>query len=388
MNNSDKIKAAFDSVVPDEALVDSVLKNDIKVKRRGTAPKKLISVLAACAAVMTIGVTSYSLIDFHAVFGDYVQVDDDLAHSLVGTLSNVSYKVSDDAYCINVIGATGSKKSLIVVAEISRKDGTPVIDHFENVSENKHLANKTFNFEIIGAPSSGGGYDSYLNDKGNIELMLDLSGSDNISGKLVTMEGVNFYPLDKYYTMIQEKQVNVSSSADYVSRETGEPVTVDESGVMGIPLEWELRFRYHASDKAMSSKKSTDTSEPFVLYEYVIDPEAPDGEGEETETECKLISLEINATGGNIVYEFPTAEFDSMRAYHYRNNEIYLIYSDGSRVRMHKSGHSGQPAEDPNYFHIDANLDFVSEDDGEKKQFVNIDDACALEINGVVYELE
>lgn len=370
MNNSDKIKAAFDSVVPDEALVDSVLKNDIKVKRRGTAPKKLISVLAACAAVMTIGVTSYSLIDFHAVFGDYVQVDSELATSLAGTVSNVSYKVSDDAYCINVIGATGSKKSLIVVAEISRKDGTPVIDHFENVSENKYLANKTFNFEIIGAPSSGGGYDSYLNDKGNIELMLDLSGSDNISGKLVTMEGVNFYPLDKYYT------------------ETGEPVTGDESGVMGIPLEWELRFRYHASDKAMSSKKSTDTSEPFVIYEYVIDPEAPDGEGEETETECKLISLEINATGGNIVYEFPTAEFDSMRAYHYVNNEIYLIYSDGSRVRMHKSGHGGQPAEDPNYYHIDANLEFFSETDGEKKQFVNIDDACALEINGVVYELE
>ena len=69
---------------------------------------------------------------------NYVHVaDSELADSLMGAVHNFRYKVSDDDYAIRINGVSGDSSNMMLIAEIYRKDGTPVTDYLKNFPEDE-----------------------------------------------------------------------------------------------------------------------------------------------------------------------------------------------------------------------------------------------------------
>lgn len=108
--NEDIFKKAFENVKPSEELVNSVLDVQnvpaVQKKPRRFSCKRILGTAAAVCGVLVCGVTAAGaagLIDFEAVFGNRVSVSDsELASSLVGTVNNFKYKVSDKDYKIDI----------------------------------------------------------------------------------------------------------------------------------------------------------------------------------------------------------------------------------------------------------------------------------------------
>lgn len=403
MNNHDKIKSAFEDITPSEELV-SLVRNMKKPSRKIAASPavRFTAMAASLFVVMGLGAAVSGMIDidFNTVFGGYVRVDDStLANSLMGQVSSVSYKVSDDDYKITVTGVTGSKNTLLAIAEISRVDGSPVVDSFINKPESSWLNTFSQKFEISGHyGSAGGSYGAFVTENGNIGISLDISSELPLSGKTITMEGINFYPGELYRDFLDKNQISRHITKDYCGyvhwNNGNEPVDINDESVMGLPLEWKISFKYTASDKALTAKKCVSPADKTVLYldvsrlKDVSGTMYNDGKLTEIENICTVEEIEVSAADIIFSFSYPLNDYEFNDVYSVTNsekNEAYLICADGSHIPLKFAGYSGRVSDGLSH----RQMHFSCMDDTDViRQFIDADNVTGFYFNGVVYELE
>lgn len=408
--NENIIKKAFENVKPSEELVDCVLDFQNapvvpkKTRRRGFSGKRVFGTAAAVFAVLVCGVTAAAatgLIDFEAVFGNYIVVkNSELADSLVGTVKNFKYKVSDDDYKIEIKGVTGSDKKVIVIAEILRVDGEPVVDHFANpLSSDERYLQFLWGDEDVFMTGYRGSGDCYINEAGNIELHYDFEADKSkLSGKKITVEGENFYPNRAYWDFKHENKVeyikwNTYNFSGYAQVDekggiTGEhivPAEVDDSGVIALDLEWEFSFKYTPSNKSTEVKSLSSPEESFTLKQTVYNIHDT-SDIFDCETTAVPTYIEAGSTGGSIDFKYEMTQYDNTLDYavKFNNNELYIILKDGKRVRGSFGGSSARPI--GSVYECSYSINYW--DENGREAFIEVEDITAISINGTVYELK
>ena len=413
--NDETIKKAFENIVPGEELVEKVLSFEsqtaaVSAKRR-LRRKYLGAAAAVCAAVVCCvgGSAATGIIDFNNVFGDWIRVDNsELADTLAGSAKNFKYRVSDEAYQIKPKGVTGTDKSIIAIAEISRVDGEPVVDHFANPTDEKHLDNLWYDKDILhDFGGSGGGWCCYVNDEGNIEIYNDFDNEYSINGKTVSVKGENFYPQRAYWDFRTENKTGYfrwQDFAGYVDATDGHygsdnyvPVDIDDSGVMALDLVWEFSFKYEVSENALKTVSNT-SSEGFPYYQDVYKLEEKDGSYTSDESSLIVaenmvqnVHIEIGAIGGTLEFEYPMNEYETAYnadplAYSIvksKHNDFYLIMKDGSTMPVWIGGGSG--SNEDGLYKCSMNVYYGSS--MGMREGVDVDNVVSISLGGVVYEL-
>lgn len=420
--NKDIFKKAFENVKPSEELVDSVLQPQtvpVKTKHQSFSIKRVFCAVAAVCAVCACGITAAAVtgvINFKELFAYYFTAeDDDFANSLVGTVKDLSYKVSDEDYQITVKGITGTEEGLFVVAEISRVDGEPAADYFANPMylspENKNYVTPSWIERSADGDFLPAQYDSYVNGEKNIELCISLPPSQFETSESVTVRGENFYPSYKYWDFMKENNVmyvryqepkfsgyvecdwgsdNGVSNADFT------PVDFDDSSIIALDLDWEFTFTPVPSKQAKKTKSVKKFDKDFVYLENVYDKNNYDPNNVIAEYERVLTptSIEVKALGTYIDFTFPmpNGEYDDYDKYVISsdnlNNKVSLIFKDGSTMTANVTewgfgindsgtGYSG---------HMTITYrDFSVEN--TKAAAIDVKDVKAISLNGTVYEL-
>lgn len=424
--NKDVFKKAFENVKPSEELVNSVL--DIpnvsavpkKTRRRSFFRKYRRAAVIAFCGLMVCGCTAAAtnVINFKELFGGrFFAGDNEFADSLVGTVKDFSYKVSDEDYKISVKGITGNDSGYFAVAEISRVDGEPVADHFANPMEilpetenYKNYLNLSWTEQDFGDLRVLAGVDAYVNSEKNIEMYISLPPTSFQSSDKVIIRGEDFFPSYKYWDFMEKNNVvyvryQEPEFSGYVYHKWGEesgsssvdfvPVDFDDSSIIALDLEWEISFTPVASKNADKGKKAKKYDEDFV---YLLDVyERGDFENIIAEYEWVItpVSIDVTPLGTDIEYTFPKfqgeyADFDKYNLSETNlNNEIFLILKDGSTVKswVGRNGFSINDS-DTGYngtMHI-VYRDFTVEN--SKEAVINVKDVKAISINGTVYDLK
>lgn len=368
-DNSAIIRTAFEKYSPSEELTERVKeKRFVRRKRRISLKRAVIIPAAACIALLFTVTAAAELFGFDEILGKYIRIDDsELAQSLIGTVSDVKYTISDDDYKIEVMGVTGSHDSMFAAVKLSRKDGTPVTEHFvtdsteytDNISWLRHEWNI---HAYLGG--FGGTYGSYIDEYGDIIYTMDISG-DNISGKKIGITCGRLVLHRESFELKNENNVYYGMNHKkwgYFERGTNEPVDLDDSSVLCLPIEWSVSFRYTASDNALAVRYADTSSQDKDDY---------------TVTEVKVSSsgVRISVTGGESVEE---------TTFGY-SKEAYMIMQDGSAIPLYCSGGSGQP--DGEYWQQSMDFDYY-EDGYDIKKYIDISQAKAVYFDGVTYELQ
>ena len=410
MNNRETVKKAFENIYPSEKLVHDVLAvNPDYARPKGRiSVKRVVTIVFAACVVLICGVTAAAvtgLIDFNAVFGNYITVEDtELANSLIGTVSNFKYKVSDNDYKIAIKGAMGTDGEIAAIAEISRKDGTPVVSHFINPFEDSDAEQgldnlwSSVNIEDFGF---SGGYGSYVNEDGNIEIFTQFEGARDSKDKKITVKGENFYPRDDYWDFCKQQGVYYMRHGDIFNGYVQEastydniiPTDVDDSSVLSLDLEWEFSFVFKASEKSNEIKSLNDPENNFLYRQKVYKMQMEeDGShfsiGDEFVYERTAIPsyIEVGSTGGRIDFVYEATEYDDFSPdSNYSlikfNNELYIILKDGSRMNAKFGGGTSKPTGDI----LDCSYSINYLDENGEKTYVDVDNITAISINGTVY---
>lgn len=406
--NRDIFKRAFENVKPPEELVKSVLEFQnapaVSKKTKRFYHKPSIGAVIAACVVFVIGLTAAAaeFIDFNAVFGEYITVEDiDLANSMVGTVSKFKYKVSDKDYKIAIKGAMGTDGEVAAIAEISRKDGTSVVSHFLNPFEEADIEQGLDNlWSSVSIKDFGfsGGYGSYVNDDGNIEVFIQFSGERDKKDKIITAKGENFYLRDDYAAFCKQQGVYYMDREDiykgYVDRDSNYdniiPAEVDDSSVLMLDLKWEFSFTFKASEKSNTVKSLRDPEDNFI-YRQLLQYRQNDSASGETVLE-RIASpsyIEADSTGCKIDFEYEATEYDdfspdSKYSLSLFNNELYIILKDGSRINAEFSSGFNKPTGD--ILMCSWNISYL--DENGEKTYVDIDNISAISINGTVYTVK
>lgn len=416
--NKDVFKKAFENVKPSEELVNSVLEFQNapavpkKTKRRSFSGKRIFGTAVAVFAFLICGISvaaAAGLIDFEAVFGDYIVVkNSELANSLVGKVKNFKYKVSDSDYKIEIKGVTGTDRSMLGVAEISRVDGTPVIDHFINSTDERVLAAFWDHMDFDGS----GAYGSVVNDEGNIEFHFEISNDSGLIGKKLKATGKNFYPYEAYYNFKTDNNISYMEYRDfsgyvqtpengYVDHHDFVPADIDDSGIIALELEWEFSFIYKPSEAALKTKTLLDPEEDFVIYEISTEfIRQEDGSGHadpdsrvDLETTANCTHIEVGPMNGRIKFEYEITEyhkqsFDDDRSTNFDDdkNVLFLITADGGTIPVEFGAGTGSGGGKGKIFKWDYTLVYPGEND--KKEIIETENVTAISINGTVYELK
>ncbi len=417
MTNHELIKNSFEEISPSEELLEKTLSQSTKRARKNIHAKRVLTAAFAACAVLVLGVTAAAAggyIDFDAVFGDYIKVpNSELAASMTGSVSDLRYKVSDKNYKFTVKGAVGDERNAMVILELSRTDGTPVTEHFNFDTDEKFLSSRHNNFEIRTAFEDLGvscGYGYRINEEGNIEIHIEGNSSESINGKIFKAYGENFYPGEQYFTMLNEENIyyglNDGKWAYYYIK-TDTPADFDDSSLRLLDLEWEVSFRYTASQDSIKTLTCKDLSQEFIYYQNIREMIGKEDSGDgttiyysspdllaTTENKAKAELIEIGAVNGRIAFnykhnEYEIIETESSRRYSIESsqkNEMYIIYKDGTHFPVTCSSYStSQSGSDENVY---MEVDFYYSTDDDLKTFIELDKAEAFYINGVIYKLE
>ena len=414
---SDQIKSAFAGVKPSQELMSRL--NDKNRKKRKIRYSS-IKIAAAAAAVFIIGgsaVYAASEMNFIDIFGNYVHVaDSELADSLMGAVHNFRYKVSDDDYAIRINGVSGDSSNMILIAEIYRKDGTPVTDYLKNFPEDEtdiYMPENHYVRSFSGASSS---WHSEINKDGNIQMYYEVSLSEStIKGKRFYAGGSDIYSFSLLNDFREKNNVYVwynpsEKKNEFKTYLSDEIVDISDEDVIVLRLDWNFSFRYNPSEKSESVKKCSDTDSSFELYNNIIffssDGKAGT-ESKETWFTCKPSNIAFTSVEGEMVYSFEDIFLSDndvsensnyiidpvFRADGENCNDIYIIKEDGNRIDLifgaNKDGVSG------NIRTVNTSIQYIeytgeSNDEHRKynQVFADVSEFSELYINGTVYKLE
>ena len=405
MNNSELIKNAFEDIAPSEELLEKVKSVHTVGNRSRLRLRKGIIIPAAICFAACLGVTAAAVtgnLDFDVLFGDRIKVaDSELAEELKGKVSNVKYSVSNDDYIVSVAGVTGGADNCYAVIKISRKDGTPVTEHFQNPADSDYegLVWLAESFDVknsLGLPadmSMGAGTDTSITENGNIIFTLELNNdfTKPISGKTIYAEGDTLVWWDKYNEICCETNSYYGKNkgeCDFFDKDTNKPVQTDISPAVALPLKWSLSFKYTASDKSLDVL-TCKAPEEKVIFRLKSPDEKGDkifeGGSERYEFECTVKLIEISPTGGRMNIEYSCNEeilFSGVETG--IENEMYLVRTDGSKIPVSFNGWSGKI--DSGTAEMSLRLAYMQPDDNIKN-YMDISEVCALSFNGTEYPL-
>lgn len=381
MNNRELIKNAFEEISPSQELVDKVKsfqsqKSCLRVRKGIIIPAA--AAFAACLSITAAAVTGN--IDFEHIFGDRIYVaDSELAAELAGSVKDVSYTVSDDAYKVSVAGVTGSSNRLYAVIEISRMDGTPVTEYLPTDDYADCCFWLSDSVKIKPAESWGGGIGTKINSDGNIIYTADIHADSPINGSVVTAEGDTLLLNNRYLEIKERENIYYGMQRGkwgFYSYETNEPQETDISSAVALPLKWSIKFRYIPSEKALSVLTCRSPKEKTVIYM-----------NSSAYNECSVKSIEVSSTGGKMEIEYcEKSDGDELSARPVNCNEVYLVMKDGSQIPVSINGYTGWFKN--GYEHKELNLEYKLEDNKYMIQYTDISDAESLSFNGVIYELK
>ncbi len=410
---TDRIKAAFPGGEPSDEFV-SKLEKAVKPRRKIRSFVPATAIVIAVLLFANLGVYAASEISFKDIVTDRVHVaNSELAESLIGSVRNFSFKVSDDDYAVRILGVTGSDKNIIGKAEIYRTDGEPVIDHFVKTSEDEKLySNLSIKDNALFSSSSSHMAGFEINEDGNIIVDWDLSTDHNLNGKIITMRGTNLYFASDVMKFEEENHMS-ASDYDGVIRfvNEGEKTVNDVSAndLAALTLEWSFSFKYGQSAFSMSRKRCTRFDENFRFINQVNvwrqdDNSSEDLEKFDIEITCVPKSMKFSNTGGTIKFTY-TDDYDyegyisgkynspnvhASRAFYLSlENKMYLLKSDGTQINiMLGSGHGGGDVGGT----MKMTFDFIYYDpeikEGSNRIYTDISDVVSVYINGVTYKLK
>ena len=405
MNES--FRKAFENIKPSDELVKRTLAAEALPQKKKTCRslnKRIFGAVFAVCAALVCGLTAAAaagIIDFKEIFGDNIIVENkntELANSLVGTVKNFRYKVSDEDYKIGIKGVTGTDKSIIALAELSRADGEPAANHFINPLPDDEIGLSGLWEELYVNDSSGFEYSIYLSDEGNIEFYIIAESEYVLNGETLTVKGENFYPSKKHTDFMIENNVwywdDKNGFSGYVSRNTKDlREDIDDSGIIALDMDWEFSFEYAASERALNTKSSFEPEKSFVYYQNV---HRTDGEGDESGfivhgNTANNVRIEIGALSGRIRFEhlpneFEKANLDNPATYGITcgKNEVFFIMADGTEIPS-KFGGGSESCYEGTLFVCDYELMYSVDD--IRKEVIEVDDIAAVSVNGTVYEL-
>lgn len=407
-----EVKKLFDEVTPiksDKEILYGVLgkakemestnsNNKIRIK------KPIIAVIAAAAAA-SLGVTGAAaagLINFDSLFGNRIKAEsNELGEALLCKAENFSYTVSDDNYEISLNGISGSATDIIANLEISRKDGTPVIDCF--VNEYNPEIGLHGHEECIISSYDKKNYDRFLgstskysiNDEGNIEIVYVIGDEDMsavpVSNETIKIFSAKIYPIEPYFDYVVEEKKAVYMFEDgeltYFENNTDNKIEVDTSSVHYLDLVWSAEFDYIPSEMALKTidKSYHSDSDKMEVKAYHYENDV------ETTQDAVIENIDIKLTSTfatftcDMVYEEPEngdIPFPDIE-------QIYLIRKDGTKTLMiMNSGHGPYDGG----FSISYRYCSYFKDNGDGSFFadyiaVDLNDVTGIEINGKLYEL-
>lgn len=417
---SKKIKSAFSAAVPSDELTDRLMKAAPRKTHRFSA-LKIIAASAAACAMIGVGVYAASEISYDDVFGNYVRVDDnELADSLMGTVTDFKYKVSDEDYAIRILGAAGDSHNMMLRAEIYRVDGEPVRDHFINLPDENCKGISTL-FDKHKTEFTNGGHGSYskeFTEEGNVLLTYRFSYDSNINGKKFNASGSDLYSDKPMWDFLSEYQIGTRGKNEKycIDIETGEEMEFADDDIIGIRLDWSFSLRFAPSDKADTKKVCTDTSQDFIFdYSQSIISWNEEGEGHQVDSlkktlQCSPSAIEFTSVGGRIEYEYSdTFDYNGYVQENYpdkkvtldsggiipgfSSNEMYLIRNDGSHIRVRSGGGSSSVSGDICSVIVDLEYEEPTGESNElgeiyEQIYTDISDVKAFYINGVTYDLK
>ncbi len=406
MNEHELIKNAFESIAPSEELIEKVKSGSFVSEKRFSGISKRIAVPVMICFALCLGITAAAAgnFDIYTLFGDMIKVaDSELAEELKGKISNVNYSVSDDDYKVSVIGATGDSGSLMAVIEISRKDGSPAADHFENAigsyDDEVYWLSDSTNIKSLTDITWSGGIGTAVSENGNILYAMDISASDSISGKTISAEGDTLMLYDEYTRLTRESNSYYGMNkgeCGFFDCDTHEPVEVDISSAVALPLTWSISFKYTASEKSLEVLTCKDPEEKTVFFgekRFTLFDEAgqisDETEPQQLEYECTVKSIELSPTGGKIDIEFFTEKNigirTNMTVSDSGENELFLVLNDGSHIPAAFNGYTGK--NDDGLYRMNIRIAYRNDEDFQK-YFIDISEVCALSFNGVEYPVE
>ena len=393
-----ELNNAMEKLSADRDIVSSAkIRAAAERPERKISAKRIFGTAAAVCAVLVCGISvaaATGLIDFEAVFGTQIIVNDsDLASSLMGTVKNFKYKVSDKDYKIEINGVTGDDKNVVVAAEISRKDGTPVADCFVNPvqPDEKQLLPLSQITKVSSLNCFGYSMDYRINETGNIDLSMQLYDVGGLNGRKMTFKGENFYPAGEYIKFEHQNEKDESVQTEHVKYNENAPVSDSSSAVtdlneiVALDLKWEFSFTYKQSEKSQQVKSLDAPEDSFTLNMNVHTFKPVE------DHICKVIAqpsyVEAGSTGGRIDFVYKDIGYVGNLTYVTNitgYNEVYVIMSDGERVKADFNGGYEKP--DGNI--CTCSYDLAYWDENDYKIFINADDIEAISINGTVYELQ
>lgn len=355
---------------------------------------------------------------------NYIHVaDSELADSLMGAVHNFRYKVSDDDYAIRINGVSGDSSNMMLIAEIYRKDGTPVTDYLKNFPEDETDIDMPENHYVRSFSGSSSSWHPEINKDGNIQMYYEVSLPEStIKGKRFYAGGSDIYSFSLLNDLREKNNVYVwynpsekkNEFKTYLSDEivdiSDEIVDISDEDVIGLRLDWNFSFIYNPSEKSESVKKCSDTDSSFELYNNIIFFSSDGKAGTESKEiwlTCKPSNIAFTSVEGEMVYSFediflsdndvsensnyitdPVFQTDGENC-----NDIYIIKEDGSRIDLIfgacKDDVSG------NIRTVNTSIQYIeytgeSNDEHRKynQVFADVSEFSELYINGTVYKLE
>lgn len=366
-DNSKLIIAAFEGFSPSEELVERVREKRFGRRKKNHIIKRAVIIpVAACLAVLFTVTAAAELFGFDEILGRYIRIDDsELAQSLIGTVSDVKYTVSDDDYKIQVMGVTGSYDSMFAAVKLSRKDGTPVTDHFLiDCPDDHNISWQRAQWDIKAYKGGfGGGGGSYIDEYGNIIYTMDING-DDLTGKKIEITCDRLVLLKESFELQNENNVYYGLNHrkwGYYKQETDEPVDFDDSSVLCLPIGWSVSFRYTASENALTVRYADISAQDNS--EYTI--------------------TELKATASGVRMSF-TSDQDNIREEY--GKKAYMIMYDNTHIPL--SATSGSSSFNGEYWDNCIDFEYSEEVNTTIKQYIDITQAKAVYFDGVTYELE
>ncbi len=405
------IKKAFEKITPvrsNDEIFSYVLRRSSDMENM-TSKKKISfkkPVIAICAAAITatLGVTGAAAAGFFSfddIFGIRIKAENiDLGEALMCKAENFSYTVSDDDYKIELNGISGSGTEIIANLEISRIDGTPVVDSFVNeYNENDGIYGHNENlvaYKSKGYKKDLGGTGKYeINDDGNIEIVYVIGntdiGSDPVANEKIILNGAKVYPTDKYFDFLCEDNNALAWFKDgklvYYKNGTDETVEIDTSPVHYLDLFWSAEFTYVPSEEAL---KTVTRSYFSADDELKCKSHIYDNNGNKTELDCtvKFIDMKFTSTYATIAFDMEYNELENGDIPFPDIEKAYLVRKDGSKILMiMNSGHGGY-SEDYSFTYKYCSYYEEIEGGGAFIDHIAVDltDAIGIEINDKLYE--
>lgn len=374
----------FDKTTPvmsDDEMLTEILRKAEKMEKSNIKSRKLIKkpLIAVCAAagaaVLGIaGASAAGLFSFDDIFGNYIVAENEaVGDTLLAEASNFSSYISDDSYQIELKGVAGTPTEIIAYLEIIRKDGKPVVDDFRNeynpkdniVSSDKVMCN------------DGMGYNRYtVDEKGNIEIELNLCSPESLSGERLTAEGKGFYPTEQYY--------------DFVTRENISPENIfeaDTDDFIYLPIEWSFSFVYEPVEGAVTQIEADSFSENITLN---CESYADNGERAVFTSDFTPVKLDLTATLAALKLKDINSGYGANFAIPSKDNSVSLIKKNGEEINAFISYSSSSYNGDTEFGIHYSKIPVTYDEEGGiimKIMAIDVTEISALKINGTILPL-